>query len=69
MPLFVQARPCTQPTTPTSSRRSRLVAVVRLDHDVAALVRQVTDLTRQVDDLHNRLVDIAEAAVETLARR
>jgi hypothetical protein len=46
-----------------------LVAVVRIDHDVAALVRQVTDLTLQVDDLHNRLVDITETAVETLARR
>jgi hypothetical protein len=44
-----------------------LAAVVRLDNDVAALLRQLTELALEVDDLRVRVVDIAEYAAATLS--
>jgi hypothetical protein len=46
-----------------------LVAMIRVDNDVAVLLRQLTDLTLKVEDLHSRLLDIADATTEILARR
>lgn len=46
-----------------------LIAVVRLDNDVAVLARQIMALAGEVDELRSRLTDIAEAAVEALVRR
>lgn len=46
-----------------------LIAVVRLDNDVAVLARQIMALAREVDELRSRLTDIAEAAIEALVRR
>lgn len=46
-----------------------LAAAVRSDNETAQLREQVSNLTARIDDLHDRLVDIAEAAVEVLARR
>jgi ABC-type branched-subunit amino acid transport system ATPase component len=44
----------------TSKAAHPLAAVVRLDRDVAALSRELTNL-------HQRLLDIAEAALDRLA--
>jgi hypothetical protein len=46
-----------------------LATAVRSDNETAQLREQVSNLTARIDDLHDRLVDIAEAAVEVLARR
>jgi hypothetical protein len=46
-----------------------LVAVIRLDNDVAALLRQLTDVVLEVNDLRTRLLDIVEAAAHSLASR
>ena len=44
-----------------------LVAVVRLDNDLAALLRRFTELALDVEDLRLRLLEIAEAAASTLS--
>ena len=46
-----------------------LAAVIRLDNDLAALLRQLTELALDVDDLRLRLLEIAEHAASTLSGR
>jgi hypothetical protein len=46
-----------------------LVAAIRGDDDAAQLREQVSGLAARIDDLHDRLVNLAEVAVEVLARR
>lgn len=63
-------------TAAPRSNRSRvwpvpyqMAAVLRLDNDLATLLRQLTELALDVDDLRLRLLEIAEHAASTLSGR